>query len=218
MPDKSTFMRMREDEREIRKTLIINAAMILFERMPFQDIGMRDIAAEAGVSAASIYRYFPSRDDLFAEALIRDMIIVEQRFEKRMEDQSASIEEFAVELIDYLIDNEQTYQMMCYFLTKVDMEAHIINRFNTVSRYFLDILDQVLVRAGAEQNVRYFSHTLFSSLAGIVMAFRNFPGHTKEEKRKHMHKLALLLASVFRSGIQEKSRPALDEDKELSSI
>ena len=83
MPDKSTFMRMREDEREIRKTLIINAAMILFERMPFQDIGMRDIAAEAGVSAASIYRYFPSRDDLFAEALIRDMIIVEQRFGPR---------------------------------------------------------------------------------------------------------------------------------------
>ncbi len=214
MPDKSTFMRMREDEREIRKTLIINAAMILFERMPFQDIGMRDIAAEAGVSAASIYRYFPSRDDLFAEALIRDMIIVEQRFEKRMEDQSASIEEFAVELIDYLIDNEQTYQMMCYFLIKVDMDAHIINRFNTVSRYFLDILDQVLARAGAGKNIRYYSHALFASLTGIVMAFRNFPGHTREEKRKHMHKLALLLASVFRSGIQGSSWSTPDEDQE----
>lgn len=218
MPDKSTFMRMREDEREIRKTLIINAAMILFERMPFQDIGMRDIAAEAGVSAASIYRYFPSRDDLFAEALIRDMIIVEQRFEKRMEDQSASIEEFAVELIDYLIDNEQTYQMMCYFLTKIDMETHIVNRFNTVSRYFLDILDQVMVKAGVEKNIRYYSHTLFSSLTGIVMAFRNFPGHTKEEKRKHMHKLALLLASVFRSGINKASWPGIDESQEASEV
>ncbi len=56
----------------------------------------------------------------------------------RMEDQSASIEEFAVEVSDYLIDNEPTYQMMSYFMTKNDMEPQILNRFNTVSRYFLD--------------------------------------------------------------------------------
>ena len=201
-------MRMREDEREIRKTLIINAAMILFERMPFQEIGMRDIAAEAGVSAASIYRYFPSRDDLFAEALIRDIIIVEQRFEKRMEDQSASIEELAVEVVDYLFDNEPTYQMMSYFMTKVDMESHIVNRFNTVSRYFLDLLDQVLIRTGATNNIRYYSQALFASLAGVVMAFRNYPGQSKEERRKHIHRLALLVASVFRNGMS----PSAGED------
>lgn len=202
MQDKSTFMRMREDEREIRKTLIINAAMILFERMPFQDIGMRDIAAEAGVSAASIYRYFPSRDDLFAEALIRDIIIVEQRFEKRMEDQSASIEEFAVEVSDYLIDNEPTYQMMSYFMTKNDMEPQIISRFNTVSRYFLDLLNQVLMRAGANKDkVQVYSQAFFASLTGIIMAFRNYPGRSREEKRRQIHKLALLIAAVFRKGM-----------------
>jgi len=201
MPDKSTFMRMREDEREIRKTLIINAAMGLFERMPFHEIGMRDIAAEAGVSAASIYRYFPSRDDLFAEALIRDIIIVEQRFEKRMEDQTASLEEFAVEVVDYLIDNEPTYQMMRYFTTKADMEPHIVNRFETVSRYFLDLLDQVLARAGAKEKVRTFSHAFVASLAGVVMTFRNYPGSSTEDKRENMHQLALLIASVFRTGI-----------------
>jgi AcrR family transcriptional regulator len=66
-------MKLREDEREVRKALIIGAAMKLFEEKSFHEIGMRDIAAEAGVSAASIYRYFPSRDDLFVEALIQDI-------------------------------------------------------------------------------------------------------------------------------------------------
>lgn len=215
MPDKSTFMRMREDEREIRKTLIINAAMILFERMPFQDIGMRDIAAEAGVSAASIYRYFPSRDDLFAEALIRDIIIVEQRFEKRMEDQSASVDELAVEVVDYLFDNEPTYQMMSYFMTKVDMEPHIVNRFNTVARYFLDLIDQVLIREGGKnENIRNYSHALFASLAGVVMAFRNYSGRNREDRREHIHKLALLIASVFRNGMP----PASDRDEKVEPL
>ena len=73
MSDRSTFMKLRQDEREVRKSLIITAAMKLFEERSFHDIGMRDIASEAGVSAASIYRYFPSRDDLFIEALIQDI-------------------------------------------------------------------------------------------------------------------------------------------------
>ncbi len=213
MPDKSTFMRMREDEREIRKTLIINAAMGLFERMPFHEIGMRDIAAEAGVSAASIYRYFPSRDDLFAEALIRDIIIIEQRFEKRMEDQNASIEEFAVEVIDSLIDNEPTYQMIRYFTTKADMEPHILNRFETVSRYFLDLLDQVLARAGAKEQAREFSYAFIASLTGVIMTFRNLPRSSNEEKRKEMHQLALLIASVFRTGIPvHLSKPSKEKN------
>lgn len=206
MPDKSTFMRMREDEREIRKALIINAAMGLFERMPFHEIGMRDIASEAGVSAASIYRYFPSRDDLFAEALIRDIIIIEQRFEKRMEDQDASIDEFAVEVIDSLIDNEPTYQMIRYFTTKADMEPHILSRFETVSRNFLDLLDQVLAKEGADKDkVRDFSFGFIASLTGIIMTFRNLPSRNNEDKRQGMHKLALLIAANFRAGIKAGS-------------
>ena len=77
MTGKSTFMDLRKDEREIRKTLIMEAAMALFEKKSFHEIGMRDIAKEAGVSAATIYRYFPGRDDLFIDALIKDMNNIE---------------------------------------------------------------------------------------------------------------------------------------------
>ncbi|MEZ4577106.1 MAG: helix-turn-helix domain-containing protein [Desulfobacterales bacterium] len=50
----------------------MKAANGTFEEKSFHEIGMRDIAVKAGVSAASIYRYFPSRDDSFVEALIQD--------------------------------------------------------------------------------------------------------------------------------------------------
>ena len=70
MGDKSTFKQLREDEREVRKQLIIKAAKELFEEKSFHEIGMRDIAIKAGVSAASIYRYFPSRDDLVTALIV----------------------------------------------------------------------------------------------------------------------------------------------------
>ncbi len=202
MPDKSTFMRMREDEREIRKTLIINAAMMLFDRTAFQDIGMRDIAKEAGVSAASIYRYFPSRDDLFAEALIRDMIIIEQRFERMADDDDAGIKDFAVTIVDYVLENEGTYQMMSYFMAREDMEQQILRRFSAVQGHFLDLLDQVIIKTtGAKENVRFASQAFYASLFGLIMTFKNFPGKSKSARREHMHNLAKLVTDIFINGI-----------------
>ena len=80
----STFQKLRREERETRKSLIIDAAMDLFSQKDFHNIGMRDIAKRAGISAAAIYRYFPSRDDVFVEALVRHMQVVETLFEKKV--------------------------------------------------------------------------------------------------------------------------------------
>jgi len=56
---KSTLTKLRERERQARRNLIIDAAIKLFAAKPFKQVGMRDIAAEAGLSPASIYRIFP---------------------------------------------------------------------------------------------------------------------------------------------------------------
>lgn len=192
MSERSTFMKLREDEREVRKTLIIAAAMKLFEEKSFHEIGMRDIAAEAGVSAASIYRYFPSRDDLFVEALIQDINKIEQLLEKRLE-QGSGIEDLAVAVVDYLIDNEATFQMMCHFMIRGGINQRALKKFNAVQRYFLKMFDEVVKKAQGVESIRFFTHAFFASLAGVVMTFRNFPGRSMEERREYMHKLALLI-------------------------
>lgn len=192
MPDRSTFMKLREDEREVRKSLIIAAAMKLFEEKSFHEIGMRDIASEAGVSAASIYRYFPSRDDLFVEALIQDINSIEKQLEARLEE-GRSIEELAVAVVDYLIDNEATFQMMCHFMIRGGINQRAMKKFNAVQRYFLKMFDEVIKRAGGVDNVRVFTHAFFASLAGVVLTFRNYPGRSMDERRQYMHKLALLI-------------------------
>ncbi|TWI73072.1 TetR family transcriptional regulator [Desulfobotulus alkaliphilus] len=211
MSDRSTFMKLREDEREVRKSLIINAAMKLFEEKSFHDIGMRDIAAEAGVSAASIYRYFPSRDDLFVEALIQDINSIEGLLEQRLTN-GGTIEDLAVAVVDYLIDNEATFQMMCHFMIRGEVNTRALKKFNAVQRYFLKMFDEMVKRAGGAENIRFFSHAFFASLAGVVMTFRNYPGRNFDERRRYMHKLALL---IMREG------NSLDEDifeKDLAEI
>jgi AcrR family transcriptional regulator len=192
MSDRSTFMKLREDEREVRKSLIISAAMKLFEEKSFHEIGMRDIAAEAGVSAASIYRYFPSRDDLFVEALIRDINTIEKVLEKRMQEGS-TIEELTVAVVDYMLDNEATFQMMCHFMMRGEENPRALKKFNAVQLYFVKIFDDLVKQTPGAGTIRFHSQAFFASLAGIVMTFRNYPVRSKEERREYMHKLALII-------------------------
>lgn len=192
MTEKSTFEQLREDEREVRKQLIIKAAMQLFEEKSFHEIGMRDIALKAGVSAASIYRYFPSRDDLFVEALIQDINNIEERLRKRVEN-GGNIEELAIAVVDYLIDNEATFQMMVHFMIRGELNPQALKKFNSVQRYFLKMFTKVVEQTEGSDQLRLNAQAFFASMTGVVLTYRNYPGRTAEEKRKAIHRLALMI-------------------------
>ncbi len=196
MSDTSAFMKLREDEREVRKSLIMKAAMKLFDTKLFHEIGMRDIAKEAGVSAATIYRYFPSRDDLFVESIIQDINNIENLIaerQKRAVENKVSIEDLAIITVDYLIDNEAFFQMLCHFMITGGINPRVMNKFNAVQIYFYNMFTEVLGKVGVSEPDSFYTHAFFASLAGVVMTFRNYPGRSKEEKRKYMHTLALLI-------------------------
>lgn len=56
-----------------RKSAILDAAVRAFVRKGVEGARMEDIAAEAGLSAGAIYRYYPSKESLL-RAVLRDCI------------------------------------------------------------------------------------------------------------------------------------------------
>lgn len=48
---------------------ILNAAILRFARSSYESVGLRDIAADAGVDVAYVHRCFGSKERLFAESL-----------------------------------------------------------------------------------------------------------------------------------------------------
>lgn len=209
MPEKSKFLKLKDEEREARRELFIYATLNLLEKMPFDEIGMRDIAAEVGVSAASIYRYFASREDLFVEAFIKDMSVLQFWLEKKMKGGPMNIEAFSMAIADHLIESEPTFQMMSFLMIKGKMNPDLLIKFNTLQRSFIDKIDQVLENAGASACLRLFSHTYLSAITGLLMTFRNYPGRTKEETKHHIKRLARIMSSIFQEGITRVSPEAI---------
>lgn len=196
----STFQKLRKEERETRKNLIVDAAMDLFSQKDFQNIGMRDIAKRAGISAAAIYRYFPSRDDVFVEALVRHMKVVETLFEKNVAQGRTTLEELAMGSVDYLLENESVFQMMGHFMVTGQIQPKAMERYNAMQRNFLDILEKVNNQTDIGMNSRLVTHAIYASITGVVMAFKNYPGRSPEEIKRHIHRLVRIISSVFTTG------------------
>ncbi len=200
MTSNSTFQKLRQSERQTRRELIVDAAMALFEKQTISSIGMRDIAEKAGISPAAIYRYFPSRDDILVEAMSRHIHMIEARLEERLEAGKASLEELALASVEYLMENNSLFQMMGHFMITGKINPKALEKFNSVQRYFLNILDRVNLRAGIGGGSRIFTHAFYASILGVVMAFRNYPGRDKKEIEKHVYRLASLVCSLFSTG------------------
>lgn len=196
----STFQKLRKAERETRKNLIIDAAMDLFSQKEFHKIGMRDIAKRAGISAAAIYRYFPGRDDIFVEALVRHMQTVERMFEKKMAAGQTSLEELAMDSVDYLLENESVFQMMGHFMITGQIQTKAMERYNAMQRQFLNILGKYNNQSEIEINNRLLTHAIYASIIGVVMAFKKYPGRSPDEIKRHIHRLTRIVSSMFTTG------------------
>lgn len=204
---KSTLTKLRARERETRRNLIIDAAIRLFATRPFKQVGMRDIAAEAGLSPASIYRYFSDRDALFVEALSRGSEAIEEKIEEiAAGGVNQEIEQVAVKFVDYLMEHDSFFQMMTHFMIDGGMSEDALERFNATERNLLRAFDELFERAGAKGRVRLISHAFFAALNGILITFRNYPGRSKEESTRHMRRLATIMARVFREGAAAEER------------
>lgn len=202
MADKSTLKKLKENEREVRRQLIIDAAINLFAQKPFNQVSMRDIASEAGISAASIYRYFNDRDELFVEAFFRKGREIGESLENHIKaSEQGSLENIATAYVDYLLDNDDFFQMMTHFMLEGGINENYLETFNSaIEHYLLRNFDDIFNKIGVTNNVRLISHTFFAYLNGIMITFRKYPGRSDQEIRRHIHRLATIMAGIYKQG------------------
>lgn len=202
----SRFAELKEKEKEARKQIVVESAIALFSKKPFFEVGMREVADEAGISPATIYRYFPSQEELFHEAFIQEIASASKEFKAMLlKDKPASIEEFAINFVDHLIGNESTFQMMTYLMLKDNLANPVIGKFDSVTKIFFDLFEQLLVRHGVKnENARLYSLSFIASLAGILMTFRNYPVKDKKAIRDHIIKVVKVTSSLYSSQLIDK--------------
>jgi AcrR family transcriptional regulator len=193
-----TFAHVKSEAKLARQAVIIEAAERVFAVKAFNEVSIRDIAREAGISHASIYRYFPDQQSLFIEAFLRGAGEITATLEKLIENaKTPDIMKVTDAYVTYLMDNDQYFRMMTHFMLDGALSAEKIEKLNAAERRIFDQFDRMFQKMKKPEPIRLLSHAFFAALNGVLITFRNYPGRTTEAVRQHMLNIARIIARSF---------------------
>lgn len=198
MKKKNTFAELKNNEKKARQDVIIEAAKRVFAVKPFNKVSIRDIAREAGISHASIYRYFPDQQSLFVEAFlhgVQEITVILDDIIKNS--RTKTMEKVAEAYLTYLIDNDQYFRMMTHFMLDGSLSEEMVDKLNASERRIFDQFDILFRKANMPEPVRPLSHAFFAALNGILITFRNYPGRSVKAVHQHMQHIAQVIVSKF---------------------
>jgi len=211
MEDDKTFQKLRENERETRKNLILDAALNVFEKKTFYKTSMSDIAKELGVSTATLYSYFPSQEELFLEAFIRDLSYIDQILKESFdnssnkEDSSTAIDTLANAMVSHLLNSEATFQLISLLMTERDMPEHLKEKFYMMKQELNERMLNVLKLSGIKDPDIKTSRAFFASVIGAIMLFKNFPEKEMKDSEENLIDLVSYIVTLFKAGVQAMS-------------
>jgi AcrR family transcriptional regulator len=200
MKQQKSFSNLKEQERETRRQIIISAAEKVFASKPLSKVRMFDIANEASISTALIYRYFPVQQTLFVEAFLESttrIIEVLDTFLANCDDDRAGIYQFIEKFINYLTGNDFYFKMLVNFMLDGNLKPELLDKIIEIEHRIFEKFDAVIRKVKPDGTVRVYSHALFCSLNGILLTFRNNPGKSTEEMIGYMMSLGHFIGEMF---------------------
>jgi AcrR family transcriptional regulator len=198
MIESKKFTDLKEHEKEQRKNLILDVAEKIFSSKPFDDVNMRDLAREVGISPGSIYTYFPDKETLYVEVSLRGFQRAVNIMKDMLNSGNSSLDKVAERYMEEMIDNYDYMRIVqhCVMDGKFKTQESI-DQLKGISRELFTTFDEILEKETSLQDIRPVTHLIFSVLNGIVFTFGKYPDRTREEGVAHMKRLAKLFISML---------------------
>jgi AcrR family transcriptional regulator len=202
MTEPTKFTDIKEQERIQKRNLILDVAEKIFSQKTFDDVNMRELAREVGISPGAIYTYFPDKESLYVAVSLRGFQRAVDIMRDMINSGDDTLDKIAVRYMEEMIDNYDYMRIVqhCIMDGKFKTEESI-EQLKEISRELFSIFDAILLKEIDVKDIRPVTHLIFSVLNGIVFTFGKYPGRTREEGVEHMKKLARLFIALLNKGI-----------------
>ncbi len=210
MTKKDTLIKLKEKERELRQTLIIEAAREVFGRKTYDKVSMTEIANTAGIAKSSIYTYFKSQEELYAMIAHQDACVFIKKLKAIVLEESQKKEKNLVKkavdfFLEYYIVHEPQWRMITHFALHGNKDMKSVGLLNEIGRKLMDVFEIVFIRSGLTSDTRLMAHTLFSCLSGVLIAFRKYPGRSETDRIVHMKKIGAQITELSNVFIHQRT-------------
>lgn len=206
MTRRDTLNRLKQQERQLREDLIIDAARQVFGTKTYDQVSMNEIAKAAGIAKSSIYTYFPNQEALFVETAFRDTERFIASLKQRLENATRStLAAFINDYLDHNIEHDAHWRMITHFALHGNISPESAGKLNTISVQVMDLIEAVLEELGYQGDIRLLAHTLFAALSGIMISFRKYPGRSDADRIAHMKRIAKMVEKMLLAYVNEEA-------------
>ncbi len=200
MKEKTTFADLKEQERKARRDFILDAAERVFSSRVFHKVNIRDIAKEAGISPALIYRYFPDQQGLFLETFCRGIEnLVANLKEKTCSNPEDPLTANAQAYVLYLADHLHYVRMMGYFTLEGSPSKELRKKMNEIHSLLVEAFKGIFAAMDTRENDDILAQSFIAALNGLLLTFSDLSPE-KTAPRDQLTHMSKLIARMFASG------------------
>jgi AcrR family transcriptional regulator len=203
----------RKKEKENRKNVILKEARKLFFEKGFKSVTVDNIAASAELSKGSIYLYFESKEEIYVQILIMDIIDFHKRMINSLQKEASASDlllEFAKLYVDFFLHEKELFRIFMAFMIR-DNQATLTAAHNQsllcITNENIQIIAEI-IRKGVDSgefpsdiNIRQGQNAIWGLLNGIIALYL-FTGEPSERATR-MHSMVKDSLRIFIAGLKE---------------
>ena len=198
MTDNGRFSKLREQQRESRKNLIIDAAEMVFMKKPFNEVSIRKIAREAGIAPTAIYRYFPDKQNLFCAAYERDaQKLLKVVAEAIGDGKELKIEQLSIKYMEFFRKYNQTFKILANFTVDETINEDCTLMLNLATRPIIDQVERYFRNFQPDIDARVLARSYFAAINGALISYQKYPGKSGDQIWEHMKVIANAISEIF---------------------
>ncbi|TXF12816.1 TetR/AcrR family transcriptional regulator [Pelomicrobium methylotrophicum] len=161
---------------ELKRSLILEAARVVFEREGLARANIRQIAAQAGYTPGAIYFHYASKEEIYAELLAQSLDRLHQHTRQSRDLHRAPGERLraaALAFFDYYATHPRELEMGFYLfggIRPVGLTPELDARLNAQLRAALALIEATIVECGATPSVAAReTASLFAHAVGLLI-------------------------------------------------
>jgi AcrR family transcriptional regulator len=101
-----------EAVREFKRSLIIDAALDLFDHHAYQEVTVQDIADAAGIGKATVYQYFTSKEEIVHHLMMRTLTDMDRELEQccaQQKDFRQALEQLIILIYQHYLNHNRLF-------------------------------------------------------------------------------------------------------------
>jgi len=207
------LLERRIKEKDSRKKQILKSARALFFKKGFNQVTVDEIARSSELGKGSIYLYFDSKEEIYAQILLNDIDSFNRQVSALLEKQGKASElltEFSDIYINFFFSDGELFRiLMAYMLqpAKMNLPEKLNAQILNANARSIDVIGKILQKGidtqefSREINVKQNQNAFWGLLNGIISLFI-FSG-TQARRKERIYSTTRLALEIFIKGLKK---------------